>query len=180
MKKLFVLFAVLLAALFVVGCASKPPAGPTAAELMAEAKSGAPMGALVGQATAQGSKDNSAVNKAEQNAMGQIKKGLVSIVAEMLTAQVQEGRLQSATAEEFRTSVNGLLQMASLTGIQRVDSGNDAAFKSWAIVALSKAEALKEITSAVNAAKRDVSGSSNFSLDGFDAAFAKAADKEWK
>ena len=179
MKKLFVLFAALLAALFVVGCASKPPAGPTAAELMAEAKSGAPNGTLVGQATARGTKDASAQRQAEQRAVNQIKRALTFIVGELVDAQVQSGRVSSSVSGELKQTASAALDKAALGGVQKVESGADATFVAWAVYSLSKDEALKEVTKAVNAAKEKVSAG-NFNLNDFDAKFTAAATREWK
>jgi hypothetical protein len=85
----------------------------------------------------------------------------------------------SAVAGEFKQSITTGLDRAGLGGAQQVGSGADAAFRSWAIYSLSRDEALKEISAAVNAAKEKVAAG-NFNLGDFDSKFANAAAKEWK
>jgi len=174
MKKLSVLLAVLLAALFVVGCASKPPAGPAAADLLAEAKVGAPSGTLVGQATA------SSQRTAENNAAAMIKRALKYIVGELVDAQVQSGRVSTSISTQLKQTTNTALDSAGLNGIHKVDSGADTAGRGWAVYALNKDEALKEINIAVTAAKEDVAAGNFNPSEGFDAIFLKAAGMEWK
>jgi hypothetical protein len=178
MKKLIVLIAALVAALFVVGCATKPT-GPTAAELMSEAKSGAPAGTIVGQGTARGTKDNAASSQATQRSLASIKRALVYLAGEMVDAQVTAGRVSSSVSGEFKQAIGNALDKAALNGAVKVDSGADSAFVSWAIFSLSKEEALKELTTAVNSAK-DVVSAGNFNFSDFEAKYPLAASKEWK
>ena len=179
MKKLFVLFAVLLAALFVVGCASKPaapaaPAGPSAAELMASAKGGAPMGVLVGQATA------SSQTTAQNNAVIQVKRGLKAIVVELVDAQVTAGAVASSVSTQLKQAMSAAIDGTTIGGIVKVDSGADVTGRGWAIYSLTKDEALKVITSAANEAKENVAAGNFAPSSGFDNVFAKAAGMEWK
>jgi len=175
MKKLSVLIAILVAAMFVVGCASTPKdTRPSASDLLAETKSSAPVGALVGQATA-----SSGQKKAEQNAMAQIIRGMMYIVGEMVDEQVTAGRLTAAVGTSFKQTVNNYLGTASLVNVTKVDSGVGNGDAGWAVYALSKDETLKEITKAVNLAKESVAAG-NFNFNNFDAKFAVAAGREWK
>jgi outer membrane murein-binding lipoprotein Lpp len=169
MKKLMVLTAALLAALFIVGCASKPPAGPTAAELLSSAKGNAPGGTLVGQATSKGN--------AEQGAINQLARGLTYIAGEMIDEQAAGGRLTAGVAAEFKQKVNLGLTRVAIDAI-KVESGAGSD-GNYAVYALDKTEALKSLTKAVNAAKEEVAAG-NFNLNNFDAAFAKAVMREWK
>jgi len=180
MKKLIVLIAALLAALFVVGCASKGPTGPAAADLMADAKGGAPAGTLVGQATAQGTKDSSAKSKAEQNAVNQIKRGLNSIAMNLIDAQVAAGRVSSSVQNEFKQNVTKAFDSVSVGGAQKVDSGADVTGRGWAVFVVDKASALQAITAAADAAKTVVPAGNFTPSSGFDAAFDRAAAMEWK
>jgi len=169
MKKFFVLIAVLLAALFVVSCASKPPAGPTAAELLASAKGNAPAGTLVGQATSRGN--------AEQGAINQLSRGLGYIAGELIDEQAASGRLSAAVASEFKQKVNLGLTRVAIDAV-KVESGAGSDMN-YAVYALDKSEALKSLTKAVNLAKEEVAAG-NFNLSNFDAKFAAAAAREWK
>jgi curli biogenesis system outer membrane secretion channel CsgG len=176
MKKFIVLITALLAALLIAGCASKPaaPTGPSAAELMSDAKNSAPSDAIVGQATARSGKD-----RAEQNAINQIVRGLGSLVAEMVDEQSAAGRLSATVASDFKQAVVTALSKSNLGSVKKVDSGVSAAGEGWAVYALGKAETLAEVTKAVNLAKETVAAG-NFNLSNFDAKFAAAAGKEWK
>ena len=176
MKKFIILVAALLAAMLIVGCASKPaaPTGPSASELLAEAKGSAPAGTIVGQATSKSGK-----SRAEQNAMSQIIRGLIYIVGEMIDEQAAGGRLTASAASDLKESVSSILSRAGLSDVVKVDSGASAAGEGWAVYSLSKADALKEITKAVNLAKESVSAG-NFNFNNFDAKFAAALTKEWK
>jgi len=180
MKKLIVLIAALLAAMFVVGCATKGPTGPTAADMIADAKSGAPMGSLIGTATSQGTKDASARSKAEQNAVNKIKMALSYIVSELVDAQVTSGRVSSSDASGIKQTVATVIDRTAVTGVKKVDSGADASFRAWAVYSLDKASALQSITSAVTTAKDAVSVGNFNPNNGFDDVFAKAAAREWK
>jgi len=169
MKKVIVLIAALLAALFIVGCASKPPAGPTAAELLSSAKGNAPPGALVGQATSKGN--------AEQSAVLQIVRGLQYIASEMIDEQTAGGRLTSSVAADFKSNVNSALTRVAIDAV-KVESGAGSDMN-YAVYALERGEALKVINKVTNAAK-EVVAAGNFNTNNFDAAFAKAAAREWK
>jgi len=172
MKKLSVLTAVLLAALFVVGCATKP-SGPTSAEVLAENKANVPSGVLVGQATA----SNQAT--AERNAAAQVKRALKFIASELVDAQVKAGGINSAISTELKQTINTALDNTTINGLVKVGSGAEGG--GWAIFTLNKEESLKEVNIAVNVAKENVGGSGNFDPnEGFSEAFAKAADLEWK
>jgi PBP1b-binding outer membrane lipoprotein LpoB len=176
MKKLIVLIAVLMAALLVVGCVTKPPApsGPSAAELMAEAKNSAPSGSLVGQATSK-----SGQQRAEQNALLQIIRGMQYIAGEMIDEQSAMGRLSATTATDLKNGVNSVLSRASLANVKKVDSGVSAAGEGWAVYALDKEETQKELTKAVNLAKESISAP-NFDFRNFEAKYTAAAAREWK
>ena len=176
MKKLIVLIAALLAALLIVGCASKPaaPTGPSAAEMMSDAKNNAPSSALVGQATSKSGKD-----RAEQNALLQIVRGMTYIVGEMVDEQAAGGRLTATVAADFKVAVNSALSRANLGNAVKVDSGVSAASEGWAVFYLDKGETQKEITKAVNLAKESVAAG-NFNFSNYDAKFAVAAAREWK
>jgi len=171
-----VLIATLLAALLIVGCASKPaaPTGPSAADLMSDAKNNAPSGALIGQATSKSGKD-----RAEQNAMLQIVRGMNYIVGEMVDEQVSAGRVSGGVASDFKQAISTALSKSNLANVTKVDSGVSAAGEGWAVYSQSKADTQKEITNAVNMAKRDVAAS-NFNFDNFSAKFDAAAAREWK
>jgi len=176
MKKLIVLIAALLAVLFIVGCAST---GPTASEMMSGAKSSAPIGALIGQATAkEGSKDAS-LKKSQDRALSQLVRGMAYIVNELVDDSVTAGRLSGNVSDEFRRLVISALSTSSLNGARKQDQGFGAGDTAWSVFYIEKADALKEINNAVNAAKREVAAG-NFNTDGFDAKFRAAADREWK
>jgi len=177
MKKVILLIAVLLAALFVVGCASKaPPAptGPSATELMASAKGGAPMGALVGQATA------SSQRQAETNAIGQLKRAMNYIAQQLVDAQVSAGRVSSAVSADLKSNIATALDRGAVETAKRVDSGADGSGRGYAVYSLDKASALQIITGAVNAAKGVVAAGNFNPNNGYDAAFDNAAGREWK
>ena len=177
MKKVIVLIAVLLTALFAVGCASKPapaPSGPSAADLMAGAKGSAPMGALVGQAAAGNQ------TTAERNAMNQLKRAMNYIAGQLVDAQVQSGRVSSAVSSDLKTNIATALDRGSLEGAQKVDSGADSTGRGWAVYSIDKANALKLITAAVNTAKDAVSAGNFNPNQGYDDAYNKAAGMEWK
>jgi len=174
MKKFVVLIATLLAALLIVGCASKPsaaPSGPSAAELLASAKEKAPSGVLVAQATAKGS--------AEQTALRQLLRAMTFIVGEMIDEQSAAGRLSAGVASEFKANVSTLISKASLGKAVKVESGTGAGDMGYAVYYLGKAETLAEITTAVNLAKEQVSAG-NFNFNNFDVKFAAAIAREWK
>jgi hypothetical protein len=179
MKNLIVLFAPLMAALLITGCASKPPAGPSANDMLADAKGKAPAGTIVGQAIVKGSKDSSAQSRAEQSALSQIKRGLTYIASEMIDEQAAAGGLTASVATELKQNVSTALSRATLENTVKVESGADGAFVAYAVYYIDKGEALKEFTKAVNAAKEVVSAR-NFNTNTFDATFAKAAAREWK
>jgi len=173
MKKFIVLIAALFAALLIAGCASKPaaPSGPSAAELMASAKDKAPAGVLIGQATGKGSVD--------QVALRQIIRGMTYIVGEMADEQSAAGRLSAGVASEFKQTVATILSRANLGNAVKVEVGTGAGDMGYAVFYLDKAEALKEITKAVNLAKESVAAG-NFNFSNFEAKFAIAITKEWK
>jgi len=175
MKKLSVMIAVLIAALFVVGCAS----GPTASEMMSNAKGSAPDGALVGQATAKESSKDASTKKSQDRALSQLVRGMAFIVGELVDEQVASGRLSSNVSDEFRRLVISALSSTPLNGARRLEQGFGAGDTAWSVFYIEKAEALKEVTNAVNAAKKSVAAG-NFNLDGFDAKFSAAAAREWK
>ena len=169
MKKLTMIFASLAAVLFIAACASKPPAGPTAAELLSSAKGNAPGGALVGQATSKGN--------AEQAAMLQLVRGLTYIAGEMIDEQAAAGRLTAGAASDFKSNVNTALTRVTIDAV-KVESGAGSD-GNYAVYALDKGEALKVITKVTNAAK-EVVAAGNFNLNNFDAKFNAAAMREWK
>jgi len=176
MKKVIVLIAALLAALFVVGCktaAPAAPAGPSASELMASARGGAPMGVMVGQGTA------SSQRQAEQNAANRLKRGLGYIAEQLVDAQVQSGRLAASVSGDLKSTMNAALENVSISA-QRVDSGADSTGRGWAVYSLDKASALQAVTAAANAAKEKVAAGNFNPSNGFDDAYAKAAAMEWK
>jgi len=180
MKKLIMLIAVLLAALLIIGCSSAPPAGPSASEQMASAKNNAPIGTLVGQATGTAGKDkDAAIKKAEQNAMNQLARGMVYVAGEMIDEQSASGRLSAAVAGDFKSNVNTALSRVSFAEAIKVESGIGSGDVGYAVYYLTKDEAQKILTKAVNAAK-EVVAAGNFNFSNFDAAFAKAAGREWK
>ena len=174
MKKLIVLIAALLAAMLIVGCASKPaaPSGPSAAELLASARSNAPDGVLVGQATAKGA--------ADQTAMRQLLRAMNYLVGEMIDEQTTAGRLSAGAASDFKVSVTTIISRSTLPGAVKVDSGVSAAGDGYAVYYLEKGETLKEINKAVGLAKEQVGGTSNFNTSNFEAKFAATAAREWK
>jgi len=177
MKKLIVLIAALLAALFVAGCASKPaaPTGPSAADLMADTRSGAPSGVVVGQAT------GASQSAAETNAINQLRRGLKYIVGESVDAQVQSGRLTSAVSTDLKQTIGTVLDRTPLSGAVKVGSGADGSGRGYAVYSIDKASALSLINSAATTAKETVQGSGNFNPNnGFDDQFVKAAAREWK
>jgi len=176
MKKLSVMIAVLIAALFVVGCAST---GPTASEMMSDAKGSAPIGALVGQGTAKESSKDASTKKAQDRALSQLVRGMAFIVGELIDEQVASGRLSSNVSDEFRRLVISALSSTPLNGARRLEQGFGAGDTAWSVFYIEKADALKEVTNAVNAEKKDVAAG-NFNLDGFDAKFNTAASREWK
>ena len=179
MKKLIVLVAVLLAALFVVGCASKPsappaPTGPSAAELLAEAKGKAPMGVLVGQAT------GSSQPAAQTNAQGQLKRAMNYIAGQLVDAQVSAGRVSSAVSADLKSNIATALDRGAVENAKRVDSGADGSGRGWAVYSLDKASALQLITTAADAAKTVVAAGNFNPSQGYDDAFGRAAAMEWK
>ena len=176
MKKFIVLITALLAVLLIAGCASKPaaPTGPSAAELLADAKNSAPSGALVGQATSK-----SGQQRAEQNAILQIIRGMQYITAEMVDEQAAAGRISAGAAAEFKNGVNSVLSRTNLSNVTKVDSGVSVAGEGWAVYSLDKSETQKELTKAVNLAKESIAAG-NFNFSNFDAKFAAAAAREWK
>ena len=173
MKKLIVMAAALLAALFIVGCAST--GGPVASDLMSNAKGDAPDGTLVGQATA------GSVQQAEQRAKLQLVKGLAYIAKELIDEQVASGRLSNSVSSDFQTYVNTALTNSSLSSAVKVGSGTDTTKekKAWAVYYLERGDALKEVNAAVTAAKKEVAAG-NFNTDNFNAKFAAAISREWK
>ena len=104
----------------------------------------------------------------------------MSIAGELVDGQVQSGRVATSVSGELKQTVNTALDRAGLSGVQKVNSGVDAAFRAWAVYSLNKDEALKEITTAVTAAKENIAAGNFNPSNGFDDAFAKAAAKEWK
>jgi len=181
MKKFIVLVAALLAALFIVGCASKPaaPSEPSASDLLASAKGNAPSGVLVGQAIAkQGSREDS-IRRAEQNAALQIIRAIQYIAGEMIDEQVTSGRLSASVVSDFKTTINTALSRTGIDAV-KVESGAGAGDTGYAVSYLDKAGTLKVFNSAVTASKESVSGTRNFNNDNFDAVFARAAAREWK
>jgi len=179
MKKLIVLTAALLAALFIVGCASTPT-GPSASDLMSSAKNNAPAGTLVGQAIGTAGKDQAAATKkAEQNAANQLVRGLSYIVSEMIDEQSAGGRVSAAVAPEFKQKINVGLSRVSIAEAVKVDSGVGSGDVGWAVYYLTKDEAQKILTKVVNLAKEEVAAG-NFNFSNYDAMFAKAAAREWK
>ena len=178
MKKLSVLIAALLAALFIAGCAST--GGPSASDMLAEAKNKAPEGSLVGQGTGTAGKDtDAAAKKAEENAKFQFRRAMSWIVKEMVDDAVTAGRLSSGVAEDFRQSINTAITRVQLTGATKADAGIAAGNVAWAVYYMEKGDVLKAVTACVNAAKQDHPAGA-FNLDGFDAKFKAAANREWK
>jgi PBP1b-binding outer membrane lipoprotein LpoB len=177
MKKLSVLIAALLAALFIAGCATT---GPSASDMLAEAKNKAPDDSLVGQGTGTAGKDtDAAAKKAEENAKFQFRRAMSWIVKEMVDDAVTAGRLTSGVAEDFRQSINTAITRVQLTGATKADAGIAAGNVAWAVYYMEKGDALKAVTACVNAAKQDHPAGA-FTLDGFDAKFKAAAAREWK
>ena len=179
MKKLIVLIAVLMAAMLVVGCVSTP-SGPSASEMMASAKGNAPDGSLIGQGTGTAGKDKeAAAKKAQENARFQLVRAMSAIVKDLVDEAVAQGKLTSGTGEEFRQSVNTALTRSTLPGAVKVDSGFGAGDVAWCVYYLEKADVLKIINAAVNAAKEVVSAGP-FNTNNFDAKYGPVAAKEWK
>jgi len=177
MKKLIVLIAALMAVMFVVGCATNK--GPTASELMASAKGSVGDGNLIGQATAKEGSKEASEKKAKERALFQIVRAMSYIVKEMADEQIASGRLSANVSDQFNTLVTTALQRSSLGSVQKADGGFDGSDTAWVIYYQSKADTLKEVTNAVNAAKREVAAS-NFNFDNFNAKFDAAAAREWK
>jgi len=174
MKKFIVLIAALLAALLIVGCASKPaaPTGPTAADLIADAKSGA--SGVVAQAT------GSSQSAAEQNAVNNLKRGLKFVVGEQVDAQVKSGRLTSDLSVGIKQNMATALDRIPPSGAVKVGSGADGSGRGWAVYSIDQANALQLITSALNAIKDTVPVGNYTPSSGFDVQFTKAAAQEWK
>jgi len=181
MKKMFVLVAALLAALLIVGCASKPaaPTGPSASELLSSAKGNAPDGALVGQATGRAGSADDSIKRAEQNAALQLIRAMTYIAGEMIDEQSAAGRLSAAVAADFKTNVQTALSRTAIGGeAVKVESGAGSDM-GYAVYYLTKADTQKILTKVVNLAKESVAAG-NFNFSNFDAKFAAAAAREWK
>jgi len=182
MRKVIVVLAALLAALFVAGCTSAPSAAsaPSASDKLAEVKASAPAGTLVAQATGTAGKDKDAAQKkAEQNAALQLVRALGYVAGEMIDEQAAAGRLSAGVASEFKQKVNTALTKVSIAEAVKVESGVAAGDVGYAVYYLDKGEAQKVLTKAVNAAKEEVAAG-NFNFGNYDAKFAAAAGKEWK
>jgi len=181
MKKFVVLIVALLVALFIVGCASNAPTGPSASELMASAKSNAPDGTLIGQGLATGSakERDATLRKSEQSARLALVKGMVSIVRDLIDESVTAGRLSASVSDEFRQIVTGLLGRSALNSAVKQDQGFGAGDTAWTVYYMEKGEVLKEINNAVNLAKKEVAAA-NFNTNSFDAKYAAAIAREWK
>jgi len=176
MKKLIVMIAALTAAMFIVGCAST---GPSAGELMGSAKNSAPEGTLIGQATAKESSKDASLKKSQERALGQIVRGMSFIVSELVDDQVASGRLSENVKDEFKRLVISTLSISSLSTVVKQDQGFGAGETAWSVYYIERADALKEVTNAVNAAKQEVAAG-NFNLNDFDAKFKLAAARDWK
>jgi hypothetical protein len=180
MKKLIVMIAALLAALLIAGCASKPPAGPSASELMASAANNVPPGVLVGQATATAGKDkDAAAKKAESNARFQLVRAMSFIAKDLVDDAVSAGKLTSSVAEPFYQSITVALGRSTFRDVVKVDSGFGAGDTAWAVYYLDKANVLKELNQAVNAAK-ELHAAGPFNTNGFDAKYSIYSAREWK
>jgi len=181
MKKFSVIVAAFIAALFIAGCASSAPAssGSTANDLMSSAKNNAPIGTLVGQGSVKEKDKDASEKKARERAYFQLVRGLSYITKEMIDEQVASGRLSSSVSGDFERLVATALSRSSLGNAVRQESGFGADNTAYCVFYLTKADALKEVTNAVNAAKEQVAAG-NFNLDNFDAKYAVAAAREWK
>jgi len=176
MKKVIVLIAALLAALFVIGCASKaPPAptGPAAADLMTESRNSVSSGPLFGLAT------GSSQSTATDNAIIQLKRGLKVIVGELIQAQVKSNRVPGSAANDLNQTMATVIDRTPPAGAIKVGSGADGTGRGWAVYSIDKAAALQLITSAANSAKNSVAAGNFDPSIGFDDAFANNA-KDWK
>jgi len=181
MRKVIVIVAVLLTAVFVAGCSSVAPAAPvpSASELLASAKASAPGDTLVGQGTAKESSKEASEKKAKDRALFAIVKAEIAIVKELIDDQVASGRLSSSVADEFRQNITTALSRSSMSSVVKQDAGFGAGDEAYAVYYLSKGDTLKEINAAVNAAKQEVAAG-NFNTSGFDAKYTAAIAKEWK
>jgi len=181
MKKLSVIVAALLAALFIAGCASSAPAssGPSASDLMSSAKNNAPDGTLIGQGSAKEKDKDASEKKAQERALFGLAKGMIYIVGELVDEQVASGRLASSVSDEFRQLVTTILSRTVIRDAVKVDSGFGSGDTAWAVYYLTKADTLKAINVAVNSAKEQVAAG-NFNTSNFDAKYAAAIAREWK
>ena len=176
MKKLIVMIAALLAALFIVSCAST---GPTASEMMSSAKNSAPDGALVGQATAKEKSKDASAKKAEETAKFQLRRAMSFIVKELVDDAVTAGKLSSGVAEDFRQSINVALTRVQLNGAVKQDSGFGAGDTAWAVYYMEREDVRRAVNAAVDAAKKEHPAGA-FNTDGFNAKYAAAVNREWK
>jgi len=169
MKRIGAVGALLCAALVVMGCAT----GPSPSESMASARRGVPEGTLVSQATGPDAQ------KAESEAKGALVRAMSSMVKEMADEAVAAGRLQSSVANDFRGRVNLALSRSSLSGAVKQEAGGKGK-EFWAVYYMDKSAVVREITSAVTAAKEVVPAAAAFNLDGMDKAYVNAIARDWK
>jgi len=177
MKKLTVLIAALVAALFVAGCATT--SGPTVNDKLSEAKSSAPAGVLIGQGSAKEGSKEAAEKKAKDRAMFALVKGMMVIANDLVDEAVSQGRIASADGTELKQNISTALSRSGLNRAVKVDAGTIGKDEAWAVYYLEKADVQKEIDTAVTAAKEKVSAR-NFNINNFEAKYPAAANREWK